>query len=141
MDTQTALGQPTKPRANANHARMFRRFSERPPLDPALNLARRAMFVFYPWTVVQYPGIERGLRTLLSGASTCWSTIENWRLGRRPLPPVAAEALIAALRERVTESQSLIAELELYAAARRVELARPRALMRWRAAGCPPRKK
>ncbi len=70
-----------------------------------------------PWGVQDYPGIKRGLGELMQGRVS-WSSIRDWRTGRRSLPSWAALILADAIEGRALRGLELVAELRAYHAQR-----------------------
>ena len=107
-------------RAWKHHVRSLPR-SLTPPkgLAPAYaGLFSRCVAWVLPWSMSDYPGIQRGAAELLGGAAGRWA-IRSWRRGARPMPDWAARMLADYLRRRIEAGQALVAELEAYRAPER----------------------
>lgn len=68
-----------------------------------------------PWTIADYPGIQKGTVDLLGG-KVGLETVRSWRKGYRGFPAWAALAIAEAIEVRCRSGYALIEELRAYAA-------------------------
>lgn len=86
-------------------------------------LCEQAIRWLMPWTLSTFPGLRKGILSILPGVYT-WQAVQHWRRGRRHLPAHVAEAMAEMIGARCRAGQSLEAELRAHAAAQRA-LPRP----------------
>lgn len=77
------------------------------------NLLTRGYHWLLPWTVRTYPGLRKGVESLL-GVS--WKAIVLWRSGKASFPPARALMLAEAIEGRCRSGLALVEELRAYAA-------------------------
>ena len=104
------LAEPIPYQRHPDHLRALRRIAERNPPDANATLTARCVTWLFPWPTRTYPGIGRGILSILSRHLTRRS-LDNWRSGFRPLPAWAAKDLADHMQSLVDQALPLIAAL------------------------------
>jgi len=68
-----------------------------------------------PWSVSSYPGLRRGILSILSNGWT-YSAIVHWRHDRARVPTLAATRIRDYIAGRCEQGLALVAELDKYIA-------------------------
>ena len=97
-------------RRHASHTQSLRRISIRAQPDANATLTARCVTWLFPWPTRTYPGIGRGILSILSRHLTRRS-LDNWRSGFRPLPAWAAKDLADHMQSLVDQALPLITAL------------------------------
>lgn len=104
-----------RPRADRGSRFVPRKFPRsyipRIPVPGDVGLFRRSVRWLLPWTMRDYPGIERGTLEALGNRWTRWSVREYMR-DRAPVSRRLAQVLREAIRVRVESGLALMAELD-----------------------------
>jgi hypothetical protein len=100
----------------------YTRKTQRSLTPPRRAIGAKPLFVrgvhwILPWSIADYPGIQRGTLQLFGGR-VALETVRSWRKGYRGFPAWAALALAEAIEVRVLSGLDLITELRAYAAER-----------------------
>jgi len=75
-------------------------------------LASRVIRFLTPWRFKEYRGIKKTITEIIGDYT--WTSLQDWRSGRRRLPLVVAEKFLAALEARKSVLDQLVNELREY---------------------------
>ena len=111
-------GRAVAARGASGQASWYRRTAVAPIMSHHGTMFERVARFFFPHTVRNYPGLQRGLLAMV-GRPVTWNAVQHWRADRRRLPVDVAEAFRAAALAKIASATSIVAELDAYIAAER----------------------